>query len=331
MTLKTAGLETSSQGVQTTVTRTLDEYATLVRNSVMPLAVSSRHERFTGRLRTAGRGQMYCFEVTAPEHLIERTPELIDDGVGNDFYKLSLMLDGESMVMQDSREAVLRRGDLAIYDTSRPYSLLSSEGARTAIVMFPRELLSLSPEAVGQLTAVRFDRSRGLAASVSPFMTQLMVQLEQFARPSGSRLPYNIVDLLGTMLASELDLQQSGGASSALLRRIMNFVEEHLGDPDLGPTRIAAAHYISPRYLQVLFQRHGLTVSSCVRERRLERCRRDLEDVSLTDEPVATLAARWGFLEPTHFSRAFKKQFGVSPREIRARAVGAAGLRTAAQ
>ncbi|MFV0434033.1 MAG: helix-turn-helix domain-containing protein [Leucobacter sp.] len=309
-----------SDGVHTTVTRTLDEYTELVRNSVMPLTVSSKNRQFAGRLRAAGRGQMFCFEVTAPEHLIERTPELIDEGTGNNFYKLSLMLDGESMVLQDSREAVLRKGDLAIYDTSRPYSLLSSEGARTAIIMFPRELLSLSPEAVEQLTAVRFDRSRGLAASVSPFMTQLMLQLDQFVRPAGSRLPYNIVDLVGTMLSSEFDLQQTGTSSGALLRRIMNYAEEHLGDPALGPNAIAAAHFISPRYLQVLFQRNGLTVSSWVRERRLERCRRDLEDPSLFEESVSALAARWGFLEPTHFSRAFKKQFGLSPREVRTRA-----------
>lgn len=309
--------ETTGTGVRTTVTRTLEEYADLVRHSVMPLAVTSKHRQFAGRMRTAGRGRVFCFEVTAPEHSIERTPELIEEGTGNDFYKLSLMLDGEGMVLQDSREAVLRKGDIAIYDTSRPYSLLSSEGARTAIVMFPREFISLSPEAVGQLTAVRFDRSRGLAASVSPFMTQLMVQLEQFAMPSGSRLPYNIVDLLGTMLASELDLRQTGAPANALLRRIMHYIDAHLGDPSLGPNTIAAAHYISPRYLQVLFQRNGLTVSSWVRERRLEMCRRDLEDPALSHEPVAALAAKWGFLEPTHFSRAFKKRFDVSPRDAR--------------
>jgi AraC-like DNA-binding protein len=307
--------------VRTTVTRTLDEYADLVRNSVMPLAVSSRHRRqFEGQLRIAGRGQVFCFEVTAPEHSIDRTPELIHEGIGNNFYKLSLMLEGEGIVVQDSREAVLRKGDLAIYDASRPYSLLSSEGARTAIIMFPKERLSLSPEAVAQLTATRFDRAQGLAASVSPFMTQLMVQLDQFARPSGSRLPYNIVDLLGTMLASELDLRQDTAPSSSLLRQIMDYIDEHLGDPALGLNSIAAAHYISPRYLQMLFKRNDLTVSSWVRERRLDSCLRDLQDPSLAHESVAALAARWGFLEPTHFSRAFKRHFGACPREIRATA-----------
>lgn len=314
----------ASSGVQTMTTRTIDEYSHLVRNSVMPLVVSSRHAgAFAGRVRIAGRGRVYCYEVAAPEHTVERTQELIDDGATRDFYKLSLMLEGESLVMQDSREALLRAGDLALYDTTRPYTLVSSEAARTAIIMFPREMFSLPSELVGQLTAVRFDRSQGLAASVSPFISQLMTQLDQFARPGGTRLPHNIVDLLGTMLVSELDFApEEISHGGRLLRQIMEYVEEHLSDPELTPTRIAAAHFISPRYLQVLFQRNGATVSSWVREQRLERCQRDLTDPSLGGESISVLAAKWGFFEASHFSRAFRRRFGMSPRELRTTALG---------
>ncbi|WP_342452190.1 helix-turn-helix domain-containing protein [Leucobacter exalbidus] len=119
------------------------------------------------------------------------------------------------------------------------------------------------------------------------------------------------------MLSAELDQQPQGSSSSVLMRSIMNYAEQHLGDPDLGPGKIAAQHFISPRYLQMLFQRNGLTVTSWVRERRLERCRRDLEDPALAGETVATLAAKWGFFEATNFSRAFKRQFGLSPRAVR--------------
>lgn len=286
----------------------------------MPLAVRSRHSSsFVGRLRSAGGGGVFCYDVSAPEHMVERTPELIRENTTGDFYKLSLMLEGEGMVMQDSREAVLRQGDLAIYDTTRPYSLLAGEGARTAIVMFPREMIALPPEMVGQLTAVRFDRAQGLAAIVSPFMCQLMNQLDHFSRPGGSRLPHNIVDLLGTMLVSELDLAPNETShGEKLLRQVMDYIEDHLSDPCLRPTSIAAAHFISARYLQVLFQRNGMTVSSWVRERRLERCSRDLADPSLAGVSVAQLAAKWGFPEPAHFSRAYKKRFGISPSQKRA-------------
>ena len=306
-------------GVQTTVTRNIREFANLVRTAVMPLAVTSSHSgAFVGRLRSAQRGRVLCYEVTAPEHTLERTQALIQECETGEFYKIILMLRGESLVMQDSRESVLREGDLTIFDTTRPYSMLSSEEARTAVVMFPRAMIALSPELVNQLTAVRFDRSQGLAAGVSPFISHLVLNLDQFARPSGSRLPHNIVDLLGTMLVSELDLTpEAASRGGDLLRQIMGHIEERLSDPGLTLGSIAGAHYISARYLQVLFQRSGSTVSSWVRERRLERCYRDLGDPSLANESVAALAAKWGFFEASHFSRSFKRQFGISPRERR--------------
>jgi AraC-like DNA-binding protein len=261
--------------------------------------------------------------VTAPEHTIERTPELIQECESGGFYTLNLMLRGESLAMQDSRESVLREGDLTIFDTTRPYSLLSSEAARTAVIVFPREMIALSPELVSQLTAVRFDRSQGLAAGVSAFISHLMMHLEQFSRPSGSRLLHNIVDLLGTMFVSELDLApEDSSRGGDLVRQIMGHIEEHLSDPCLTPGSIAAAHYISARYLQVLFQRSGATVSSWVRERRLERCYRDLGDPALASEPVSVLAAKWGFFEASHFSRSFKRRFGISPRERRMLSMG---------
>ncbi len=306
-------------GLFTAATTSIEEYASLVRNSVMPLEVASRTLSFSGGFRSITRGRLVCMDIEASEHTVSRTPELIAAGRGNGHYKLSLMLSGEGIVMQDGREATLRTGDLAIYDTSRPYSLLSSEGARTAILMFPRDVIPLAPASIGELTAVRFDRTQGLAASVSPFISHLMDHLEQFERPSGSRLPHNIVDMLGTMLAAELDQRQALGASGAILNEILSYLDEHLADPDLGLGSIAKAHFVSSRYLQVLFQRNSMTVSSWIRERRMERCRRDLEDPALRDLSVAAIAARWGMLEPTHFSRAFKRHFGISPREARTR------------
>ncbi len=56
-----------------------------------------------------------------------------------------------------------------------------------------------------------------------------------------------------------------------------------------------------------------MTVSTWIRTRRLEQCRRDLLDPMLADRPVAAIAARWGFVDAAHFSRAFKTAFGVSP------------------
>ena len=41
-------------------------------------------------------------------------------------------------------------------------------------------------------------------------------------------------------------------------------------------------------------------------------------DIVLAERPVAAVAARWGFVDAAHFSRAFKTTYGVSPSEYRA-------------
>ena len=60
---------------------------------------------------------------------------------------------------------------------------------------------------------------------------------------------------------------------NTLLMRIHAFIEQRLGDCDLAPGPVAAAHYISVRYLYRLFEAQGTTVAAWIRHRRLERCR----------------------------------------------------------
>ena len=99
--------------------------------------------------------------------------------------------------------------------------------------------------------------------------------------------------------------------------QITSFIEEHLGEADLAPAQIAAAHHISLRQLHKLFEGSGTTVGGWIRQRRLERCGRDLRDPDLADRPVAAIGARWGYPDPAHFSRLFKSAYGVGPRDYR--------------
>ena len=74
---------------------------------------------------------------------------------------------------------------------------------------------------------------------------------------------------------------------------------------------------MSLRSLHQLFHDEGLTVAGWIRQRRLERCRRDLADPALAARPVAAIAARWGYPSAAEFSRAFRAAHGVPPAEYR--------------
>ncbi|MER7445928.1 helix-turn-helix domain-containing protein [Microbacterium sp. NPDC097977] len=308
-----------AESVSTLVARNISEFRAAVSESFVPLQVStSGADHFRGVIRGASVDEVHVNEVRATSHVVERTPELIARS-DRSYFKLSLMLAGTGMLIQDDREAVLQPGDLAVYDTDRPYSLVFDDDFRTMVVMFPKHLISLPADMVGQLTAVRISGQGGLGGMVVPYLTQLAGNLDQLAGTTGARLAHSALDLVTTVFTRELGLDEvSADPHRALVQRIRSYIDRNLASTDLGPASIASAHFISTRHLHGLFQEQGVTVSTWIRTRRLEQCRRDLLDPMLADRPVAAVAARWGFVDAAHFSRAFKTAFGISPSEYRA-------------
>jgi AraC-like DNA-binding protein len=137
-----------------------------------------------------------------------------------------------------------------------------------------------------------------------------------------------VLDLVTVALAARLDRTATlppPTRQRALRQRVHAFVEARLGDPGLSPATIAAAHHISVRSLYKLFEAEETSVAGWVRQRRLERCRRDLLDPASAARPVSAVAARWGLVNAAHFSRAFRAAYGLSPVEYRAMAGGGPG------
>jgi len=300
------------------------EFSALASQAFVPLRVRSDDpDAFRGDIRAAVGDDIHLSVVTATGHEIHRTPELVARSEHRSF-KLGLQLSGTGLLIQDSREAVLRPGDLTIYDTDSPYTLVFEEAFSTLVLMVPHRMLELPIGAVQGMTAARIAGDQGLGRVVARFLAELADDLDQLDGPVGGRLARNAVDLVTTLYARELDVaRDTDRPHRAMLRGIQAWLEDRLGDPELTPARIAAAHFISTRHLHALFHEEGLTVSSWIRSRRLDRCRRELSDPLAADRPVSRVAGRWGFSDAAHFSRAFRAEFGESPSDVRARATTA--------
>jgi AraC-like DNA-binding protein len=146
------------------------------------------------------------------------------------------------------------------------------------------------------------------------------LEIDTYQPASAARLSTVVVDLLTAAIAERIDAVGSLPVESrerTLLLRIHGFVEEHLGEPDLGPAVIAAAHHVSVRQLHRLFESQQTTVAGWIRHRRLERCRRDLADPAQHVVPVSAVASRWGLPDSAHFSRLFRRTYGLPPAEYR--------------
>lgn len=295
----------------------------LVSQSFVPLHVTgNRSGEFRAKLRARNLGDVFVSEVGANAHSVERTADLIAAGDAP-YYKLSLQLAGTGMLMQDGREAILRPGDMAIYDTGRPYTLSFDHDFRSLVLMFPQSAIDLPRDAIAHITALRISGDEGIARVVAPFLAHLTDNMERLTAHSGLRLAHNTVDLVTTMLHSQLDTHvggHGGNHRAALIHEIRGYIDDHLADPTLTPATIAAANFISTRHLHGVFKDQGVTVSAWIRSRRLEHCRRDLADALFADRPVSSIAARWGFTDASHFSRLFRSTFGEAPTDYRVRA-----------
>ena len=290
----------------------------------VPMECRSESGDYQGEFRASGLGAMQVVVMDIMPITVSRTPRLISQA-DPDMLKMVLVCGGNSCVVaQDGRQAPLSAAEFAIYDTRRPYEVACGVGGerptQMMTFMFPPSLLPLSRSRLGQLAAVRFPGGAGLGDLTSQFLLQLARNVDHYSPAEAARLSSAALEVLATRLAHELDIRGWGTPEArrhALFTAVQAFIQGHLGDPRLSPAMIAAAHHMSLRSLQQLFHDEGLTVAGWIRQRRLERCRRDLTDPALASRPAAAIAARWGFSSAGDFSRAFRAVYGLPPAEYR--------------
>lgn len=100
-----------------------------------------------------------------------------------------------------------------------------------------------------------------------------------------------------------------------MMRRVSAFVDEHLGDAEIGVGDMAAAAAMSRSGLQrKMKQIMGVTPLDFLREARMKRA---CHLLSSTDVPISDVAYSCGYSDPKYFSRSFKASKGKSPKEWR--------------
>ncbi len=132
--------------------------------------------------------------------------------------------------------------------------------------------------------------------------------------------PYNAIGVADSLIdllllpLREADTMFDRGGPEAMYIRAQAFIREHLRDPDLCIDQISAALGCTKRYLHMLFSDRGMTVSDYIWQARLQNCRQELE--TQAGKTITDVAFSWGFSSSSHFSRVFRKYFGVVPSSI---------------
>ncbi|MFK0258406.1 helix-turn-helix domain-containing protein [Streptomyces sp. NPDC090445] len=306
----------------------LDWFTDIIAQELVPTAIrSERADCFWAEASVLYLGpvQVSTFEFAALQsrrtaaHVRRSDPEQ---------YQIGLVTDGAMSLDQNRGTSGLFSGDIVLWDTSLPMSseAVPREGGlvRAVTLSFPRDAMPLRGARVERLLAQRIPGGQGMGAILARYMRSLAEHGADCGPAELNRLGTVALDLVGACLAGMLGAEEGlspEARTRVLLERIDAFVEHNLGDPQLTPAAVAARHGISLRRLQQLFRERGETPAAGIRRRRLERCRAELADPARAGRPVHAVAARWGFTDPSVFSRSFREAYGASPTEYRHRAV----------
>jgi AraC-like DNA-binding protein len=270
------------------------------------------------KLERGSIGEMSLSEVCVDAQTVRQSRAHMAQPKDAMFF-LHLQLEGESISRQDGRESVLRAGDFTLCDGTRRYEIAFTGANRMLVLGIPNVLLRRQIGCPESLSAIPMPGGRGASGLLSQLLrkywSEYALGLEDY---SGARIAVAILDLIGAAYAN---LPQAQGDRSCLGTahriRIINYIECHLNDPELTPTRIAEACKITARYLHHLFSDQDETVARYILRRRLEACSTALQSGAQRGRTVTAIAFDHGFNSPTHFGRVFRAKYHVTPREYR--------------
>lgn len=276
---------------------------------------------FRGRLAHCDAGDLKLCRLSASSHRVSRTPDLIrQDDRG--FLKVVFQIEGNTWFEQAGRKTLLQPGEWSIYDTMKAYTVSNNCDIEQLVLLVPREKVLAAHLNPDELLVQRYDAQAGIGRLAGELMHRAFEEIESCSAESAETIGEAVAQLLRQSLMERAGRPTPLTLREALRDRIRTYIQRNLRDPDLTLDRIAIALRCSKRNLHKAFSNDGATISDSIWRLRLEHCRHDLAAPACAWKSITEIAFSWGFSSATHFSKAFREAYGVSPKGYRMMAGG---------
>lgn len=250
------------------------------------------------------------------------------------FFEILYICSGSVQYLIGTERYRIQAGDVILVPpgiSHRP--LLGEDGSPS----YRRYVLWLSPEFVRSLTSYFpqegfvFPRLLRTAGSKSNRILRLFQNgiRERTQEKPGCRaaLYANTVTLMVEFyrMVADNQAQQPRSEKPQLLDQILTYVEENLAS-HITRADTARQFFVSESTISTIFRREmGISFYKLVTQRRLIASK----NLIFSQEPLENIASKVGFSDYSSFYRAFKREYGISPRQFReelAKAAPSTGL-----
>jgi AraC-like DNA-binding protein len=254
-------------------------------------------------------GRLQIGHIAASCHRIGLTPELAR-AERHPVAKVIVQTAGMSLYEQCGERVTLTPGDGLVYDVSQPHAITSTETTEHFVVTVPHDMVVGRGVRLDRLSAQRFSTRTGVGRLAADLIHSTFGELATISADSEDELAASLLSLMFLAFPNE-----AAHTSEALRYRIESYIRDRIRDPELSIDKIASALRCSKRYLHMAFAASDRSIADHIWTTRLDGCRGEL--ARRPDRTISEIAFAWGFSSSAHFSRAFRKRFGVTPSEFR--------------
>lgn len=276
---------------------------------------------FDGRMSSVRAGDVLLTRLEANRHRVMRSSAEVracDTG----YLKIVAPYSGCAGVEQKGREAWVTPDQWSIYDTTDSYAVANPVRVEHLIVMIPKAQLVERGLALDPLMARRLGGSGGVARLALETMRSAYRELPTMSEPAARGVGEAITQFVQLALLDLAGIATAQSQHEGLRDRIKAHIGAHLGDPGLSVDSIAQALNCSRRLLYNAFAEEADGLAGYILRRRLEACRKCLEDRSQLQRSITDIAFSLGFSNMAHFSRVFRSHLGLPPSDYRRSVAG---------
>lgn len=247
----------------------------------------------------------------------------------HDFYELYFFIGGDASYLIENGHYRLQCGDILLISpqTLHQLDINDSKATYERIVLWinPKYLRSLSSQITDltycfQICADRKDyliRDLSLSRNIKTMLHSLYFMQNEDAFGNDIECE-NIIRSILLSLCKYQQKTKSDRASERLYKHtnqtvtdIINYIDLHIAE-NLSLDVIAEKFYLSKFYISHLFKKDtNSTLHQYILKKRLTLSKRFIE----SDIAISEVCAKCGFQDYSHFFRAFKAEFGITPKQ----------------